>query len=229
MSSRRAFSIRATTTVATSGLALILFAFAAAAQSSNSNYTFLIASGLLCESGDSGACPAFFFFKNEAAYEMSGAGMFDAQNKSVTAARTYTHKSANGNVLETGVWLASELVSFDSYGIAPGVLRQQGATLGPQPFGAKRLPMSFGPMPTGGLAVFLIRLMPISGASRTAVLQVNCALGKVPAERQTEGVRLSLEGNGPEFSEEVAGRVMFLSVRAEINTPVKTPQQGAGL
>lgn len=228
MSSLRAFSIRATIIVATLCLATVLFAFPAVAQSDSANYTFLVAAGFLCESGDSAACPAVVKSANDDSYEMSGAGMFDAQNKSVKAAGTYTHKSANGNVLETGVWLASELVSFDSYGIASGALRQQGVALGPQPFGAKRLPTSFGPMPTGGLAVFRLRLMPISGASRTAVLQANCALGKVPAERQTEGIRLSLGKNSPEFSEEVAGRVIFLSVRPDINTPVKTPQQGAG-
>ena len=196
------------------------------AQSNSANYTFLVAAGFLCASGDSAACPAVVKSANDDSYEMSGAGMFDAQNRSVTAAGTYTHKSANGYVLETGVWFASELVSFDSYGIAPGVLRQQEAALGPQPFGPKRFPMSLGSMPTGGLAVFRIRLVPMSGASKTAVLQVNCALGKVPSERQTEGIRLSLERNGPEFSEEMAGRVMFLPVPSDVNTPVKTPPQG---
>ena len=122
MSSRRAFSIRATTTVATSGLALILFAFAAAAQSSNSNYTFLIASGFLCDTGDSSACPAAANSVDGDSYEMSGAGVIITQDKSVTAAGTYTHKSREGTMLETGVWVASELVSFDSYGIAPGAL-----------------------------------------------------------------------------------------------------------
>ena len=224
MSSLRAFSIRATIRAATLCRAIVLLAFPGVAQSNSANYTFLVAAGLLCESGDSAARPAVVKSANDDSYEMSGAGMFDAQSKSVKAAGTYTHKSANGNVLETGVWLASELVSFDSYGIAPGALRQQGAARGPQSFGSKRVPMSFGSVPTGGLAVFRIRLMPISGASRTAVLQVNCALGKVPAERQIEGIRLSLERNGAEYSEEVGGRVMFLSMRPEVSVPARTPQ-----
>jgi hypothetical protein len=123
------------------------------------------------------------------------------------------------------VWLANELVSFDSYGAAPGALRQQGAVLGPQPFGPRRMPMSSGPMPKGGLAVFRIRLLPMSGASKTAVLQVNCALGDVPRERSVEGIRLALERNNSEYSEEISGRVMFLSIRPEMSTPVKTPQE----
>ena len=73
--------------------------------------------------------------------------------------------------------------------------------------------------------MFRILLLPISGATKTSVLQVNCALGKVPAERQMEGIRLSLERDGTEFSEEASGRVMFLAVRPEVSAPAKTPRQ----
>lgn len=137
-------------------------------------------------------------------YEISGAGTFDARNKSVKAAGTFTPKSANGNVLETGVWTASELVSFVSYGIAPSALHEK-RPLGPPQFGPKRLTMFSGIVPTGGLAVFRILLLPMSGATRTAVLQVNCALGDVPRERSVEGIRLTFESSGNEFSDEVAG------------------------
>jgi hypothetical protein len=109
-------------------------------------------------------------------YEMSGAGTFDAQSKAVKAAGTFSHKSANGNVLETGVWLASELVSFDSYGVAPSALPHLGVASSPLAIGPKRMPMPGGPMPTGGIAVFRIVLLPMSGPYRTGVLQVNCAL-----------------------------------------------------
>jgi hypothetical protein len=99
--------------------------------------------------------------------------------------------------------------------------------LGPPQFGPKRLTMFTGLVPTGGLAVFRILLLPMSGATRTAVLQVNCALGDVLRERSVEGIRLTSESSGNEFSEEVGGRVMFLSIRAELSAPapVKTPQQ----
>ena len=225
MLSLRAFSIRVKISVGTWCLAIVLFASPAVAQSNNSNYIFLLASGFLCEPGDTSTCPATAKGAQGDSYEMSGAGTFDAQNKSVKAAGTYTHKSPNGNALETGVWIASELVSFDSYGAAPGALRQKGVALGPQPFGPRRLPMSSGPMPTGGLAVFRIRFLPVQGSPTNAVLQVNCALGDVPRERSVEGIRLTLERNGTEFSEEVGGRVMFLAMRPDARVPVKTPQQ----
>ncbi len=62
---------------------------------------------------------------------MSGAGTLNTQSKSVTAAGTFTHKSSDGTVLEAGVWIVSELVSFDSYGIAPGALLHGARALGP--------------------------------------------------------------------------------------------------
>jgi hypothetical protein len=222
MPNRSAFSNVVATWAAVSSLVL-LCAGSARAQTGSANYTFIVASGFLCD--DSGGCPAVAKSANGDSYEISGAGTFDAQNKSVKAAGMFSHKSTNGNVLETGVWIASNLVSFDSYGIAPAALLQKGPAFGSPQIGPKRLPMRSGPLPTGGLAIFWILLMPISGASRTAMLQVNCALGDVPRERSVEGIRLSLEKGGTDFSEEVGGRVMFLSMRPEVRAPAKTPQQ----
>jgi hypothetical protein len=65
----------------------------------------------------------------------------------------------------------------------------------------------------------------MSGPSKIAVLQVNCALGDVPRERSVEGIRLNVERNGGEFSEEVGGRVMCLAMRPEVSTPAKSLQQ----
>jgi hypothetical protein len=44
--------------------------------------------------------------------------------ESVQAAGTHACKSSNGYLLETGVWTGSELLSFVSYGITPGVLKE---------------------------------------------------------------------------------------------------------
>jgi hypothetical protein len=206
-------------------LILFLYAGSARAQNNSANYTFVVASGFLCEPGDSGSCPAVAKSANGDSYEISGAGAFDPQNKSVKAAGTFNYKSTNGNVLETGVWTASDLISFDSYGIAPAAFMQRGPAFGGPQIGYKRLPIHPGPLPTGGLAIFRILLMPVSGTAKTAVLQVNCALGDVPRERSVEGIRLTFERNGSEFSEEVSGRVMFLSMRPEASAPARTPTQ----
>jgi hypothetical protein len=69
----------------------------------------LVASGLLCDSGN---CPASAKSVNGDTYEITGAGTFNAQTKSVSAAGTSAHKIPNGTV-ETGVWTSNQLISFD--------------------------------------------------------------------------------------------------------------------
>ena len=213
------------TRVARLALLSILCAGLATAQTNSDNYTFLLSSGFLCDASDVSTCQATAKAVQGDSYEMSGAGTFDAQNRSVNAAGTFSHKSANGNVVETGVWTASELVSFVSYGIAPGALLHEKSRLNALQFAPMRLKMSSRPVPTGGLAIFRVRLLTLSGAVKTGVLHVNCALGDVRRERSVEGIRLSLEGDRNEFSEEVAGRVMFLSMRPQVRAPANAPQQ----
>jgi hypothetical protein len=124
------------------------------------------------------SCPAVAKSANGDSYEISGAGTFDPQHKSVKAAGTFNHKSTNGNVLETGVWTASELISFGSYGIAPAAFVQRGPAFGGPQLGYKRLPMRSAPLPTGGLAIFRSLLMPVSGTAKTALLQVEPRIGR---------------------------------------------------
>ena len=220
MLSRRVFSSRVVAWAA-GGLATLLAATPAMTQNISGDYIFLIASGFLCDSGDSSACPAVAKAADGTSYELSGIGTFNTQSKLITATGTFTHKSPNGNSLETGIWIASELVSFESYGVAPDALMREGWVFGPARFGPRRMPMLPGSMPAGGLAVLRIRLLPRWGASRNAVLQVNCALGKVPEERQTEGIRLAFEGGGGEFDEEISGRTMFVLTRQGASPPSK--------
>jgi hypothetical protein len=204
------------------GLAIFLVAVPAMAQNNSGDYVFLIGSGFLCDSGDSSACPVVVKSADGSSYEMSGVGTFNTESKSVTATGTFTRKSPNGNSLETGVWIANELVSFDSYGIAPGARMQAGSVFGPPQFGPRRMPMLLSSIPAGGLAVLRIRILPMWGSSRTATLQVNCVLGKVPEERQTEGIGLTFEEGG-EFDQEISGRTMFVLTRAGATSTQKKP------
>jgi hypothetical protein len=63
----------------------------------------------------------------------------------------------------------------------------------------------------------------MSGLARAATLQVNCALGKVPEEHQTEGIRLAFEGGGAAFDEEVSGRTIFILTRPGTIPAAKPP------
>lgn len=203
---------RLVTGIAVPSFSILLAAIPAMAQSNSGDYLILIASGFLCDSGGSSACPAVVKSADDSTYELSGAGTFNTKSKSVTAVGTFTRKSPNGNSLQTGIWMANELVSFDSYGVAPDALMREGWVFGPAGFGRRRMPILSGSMPAGGLAVLRIRLLPMWGPSRDAVLQVNCALGKVPDEHPTDGIRLTFE-RGDEFDLEPSGRTMFVLTR----------------
>lgn len=200
---------------AAAAIATCLCAGAAWTQTRSASYVFLVASGFLCDPNNASACTATAKADPGDSYEMSGAGTFDAETKSVQAAGTFAHKSTNGHVLETGVWLASELVSFNSYGAAPGALPQEALGFRSMLFGAKRSLQHMGAVPTGGLAVFQIRLLSLSGAATDALLEVNSALGQVPSERSIEGIRLTLADRASKFSEVQGSRVMFLSMRLQ--------------
>jgi hypothetical protein len=222
MSKQNVFSSLIVTCVAVTSLAI--GAGPARAQNTSSNYTFLVASGFLCDPGDSATCPAVVKSANDDSYDMSGSGMFDAQSKSVTAAGTFTHKSSSGTVLETGVWIASELVSFDSYGIAPNALMSRGRAFGLPQLGPRGLPMASSSAAAGGRAVFRVRLLPMwGGGPKIATLQVNCAIGKVPPEHSVEGIRLAFEEGGLEFDQEVAGRTLFVLTRPAATAASKAP------
>ena len=220
--------------LAVSSTALLLAAGTGLAQTGPSNYALLVGTGVLCDLGDSSACPAVVKTTDGSSYELTGVGTLDAQEKSVTATGTFVHKSPDGNTLESGIWIAKELVSFQFYGLAPGALMRGGMAMGQSPFGPHSMPMPGGrmggmhimgsPMPAGGLALLRIRLLPMAGFAGFATLQVNCALGKVPDEHPTEGVRLSLE-RGMSFEQEVSGRTMFLATRPEPKSEEKASAQ----
>ena len=86
------------------------------------NYNLRIASAFLCDPSDSTTCPAAARAANGESIEISGAGTRSAASKSVTAAGAFTVKNPNGYILTIGVWTATGLVSFESYGIVPGAL-----------------------------------------------------------------------------------------------------------
>jgi hypothetical protein len=199
--------------LAAAGLVICLAAGAVMAQNGGGDYLFLIAAGFLCDSGESSACPAVVRSGDYVTYELSGAGTFNSQSKTVTATGIFNRKSPDGTLLETGIWVAADLVSFNSYGPAPDARMREARVFGAGQFGPKGTSMLSGPMPAGGLAVFRVRLLPMSGLARRAVLEVNCALGKPPGDRQTEGIRLTFEGGGAGFDQEIGGHTIFLMMR----------------
>ena len=176
------------------------------------NFNFLIASGFLCDPPDPDACPAVARASNGATIEISGAGTLDLAGESATGAGAFTVKTPNGTIVSTGVWRATQLASFDFYGLDPAALRDYPR---PRRVAAFAIPgplagLMAGPVAAGGLAVIRIRLLPDAGSPTDALLRVNCAKGKVPSEAAGDGVRLAIEGGGPVFDEQVSGGTVFL-------------------
>jgi hypothetical protein len=200
----------------------------ALADNDSASYNFLVGSGFLCDPNDSSTCPAVARATNGDAIEMSGAGTLSLANKSITAAGAFTHKTSTGEIVETGVWAASELVSFKSYGIAPGALMRETQRFKSSRLFPLGLGMLAGPMPAGGLALIRIRLLPDTGSPKEAILQVNCARGKVPANQEGDGIRLAIQDGGPKFDERVSGRTLFLLRKPRLNFGLNATSPNTG-
>jgi len=206
-------------------LAVLLGAAPVSGQNRAPEYTFVVASGFVCDSGN---CPAVARSERRDTYEFTGAGTFNGQTKAASAAGTFAHKIPDGSVVETGVWTSNQLISFEAYGAAPNALRQRGIAAGVPGFRPNLSPMSFNPVPIGGLAMFRIRMLPAVGTPMSAVLQVNCALADAPRDRSADGIRLKLDKSPTEFSEELGGSVMFLVMPPQSTAPGKSKQQEPG-
>jgi hypothetical protein len=191
------------------------------ADSSSANYNFLIASGFLCDPNDSTTCPAAAQAASGDSIELSGAGTLSLASRSITAAGAFTQKSSTGEVTATGIWTATELLSFKSYGLAPGALLRGN----PKPRAFGLLPMGLGmmagPLPAGGLALLRIRLVSDIGTPKDAILQVNCALGKVPPNQPGDGVRLLIQEDGMKFDQKVSGRTVFILRKPGFGFPLR--------
>ncbi len=88
-----------------SALTLALFA-PATAQGAHTSGTFL----LVMEA------PNFGVAANGDEVEVTGEGEFSASAKTVSASGEFVHLDAEGNVLVTGTWTATQLISFSFYG-----------------------------------------------------------------------------------------------------------------
>ena len=205
-------------------LATAIRASPAPPDASSANYNFLVGTGYVCDPNDSSACPAVAQTANGDSIEISGAGTLNPSSKAVAAMGAFTRKTAKGEIEETGIWKATELVKFNSYGIAPGALardKRRFKSMGMFPMGFLN-----GPLPAGGLALFRIELLPDVGKPKDAFLQVNCAIGKVPENQQGDGIRLAVQGEDLKFDQKVSGRTLFMIRKPQVNSQVMDAAPG---
>jgi hypothetical protein len=109
---------------------------------------------------------------------ITGEGTFSVHPKSVDAEGEFTHRDADGNVLVTGTWTATALLTYQSYGC--GVV-----------FG-NPLPADF----CGGRVKMRVALTPDGTDLRIpARLTVYCVIGAKRPSSAEEGVRLVVPGH----------------------------------
>jgi hypothetical protein len=103
-----------------------------------------------------------------------GTGTFDFAAKSATGGGTFVHKTSSGAVVGSGTWAAIGVLDFQSYGNA--------------------VPQGLPPTFFGGRVMLTTLLTPSANPSAhlPAILQIECALGKVPGGA-VEGVRLNVQ------------------------------------
>ena len=152
---------------------------------------FLVGTGVLCTLGVPNACPDVAMASNGDVVSVDGKGTFtvrDDKAREVSGSGTFTHKNSEGDVLGTGTWTATELVSFVSYGTDGGTT-----------------PANF----EGGLAVIEVHLAPTGGGEGfDATLNLSCVIGHPPTGAD-EGITLAVE-EGPNFNHSVSGITLFI-------------------
>ena len=127
----------------------------------------------------------------------SGEGStFSVHPKSVNASGTFTHTDSNGNVLGSGTWTATQLLTYQSYGC--GVVVSEGVVL----------PPNF----CGGMLKLRV-LLSVGGQQYPGILTVFCIIGpKAPAshdEPDGEGIHLVVPGVA-NFNKIVSGMNVYI-------------------
>ncbi len=154
------------------------------ADSGARKYTWLAGAEPLCTMAGPGSCPDVAMASNGDTVTITGSGTFTIHPGSVTGSGTFIHKDSAGNVRAQGTWIATQLVSFVSYGSA--------------------LPQGFPANFEGGKVV--IRIHASVGVD--AILTVICLLGSPPSGVD-EGIRLNVQ-DIINFNKQAGGATVFI-------------------
>jgi hypothetical protein len=122
---------------------------------------------------------------------LSGTGTLTLHPKSAAGGGIFTHTTAEGTVLATGTFTATELLSFESYGPSP------------------LLP----PFLNAGEALIRVALVPDgSTTSIDGILRIECVLpGSTFPGGKEEGINLLLPGLA-NFNHQVSGATVFVRI-----------------
>lgn len=135
--------------------------------------------------------PAVAVAENGDKIALDGTGELSIHPKSATGSGTFEHTNAAGDVVESGTWDATELLSFHSYGPSPDA----------------GFPSDF----EAGVALIRVHLAPDAGGPGfDAVLSVTCLLPgiKLPPSLH-EGIHLAIQ-DAVNFNHEAGGATLFV-------------------
>lgn len=122
---------------------------------------------------------------------LTGTGTLTLHPKSATGGGTFTHTTAEGTVLATGTFTATELLSFESYGPSP------------------LLPPSLN---SGQALIRVALVLDGSTTSIDGILRIECVLpgGTFPGGKE-EGINLLLPGVA-NFNHQISGATVFVRI-----------------
>ncbi len=138
---------------------------------------------------------------------INGSGTFSLQPKSVSGSsplieaafgavpRTFTHRDARGNVIATGTWEPTEVLSYRSFGPATAA---QSAFFGGLPAGSE-----------GGKLMIKVALSVGSVHVHDGILTIVCELGQ-PPKNSVETTLLLVQGTPFNFRQVVSGDNIFI-------------------
>ncbi len=87
------------------------------AARSSMTFNYLLGTGFLCSLGPH-TCPDIARASNGDNISITGSGSLSVFPKSVTGSGNFTHTKADGVILASGTWTATQLIEFVSYGNA---------------------------------------------------------------------------------------------------------------
>jgi len=156
---------------------------------------------------DFGTVESFARAANGDVVELNGEGTFTLQPKSISGdggtvkeafgeiPRTFTHRDAAGNVLATGIWEPTALLSYRSFGPATP---EQNAFFGGLPTGSE-----------GGKVMFKVALYVDGVHAHDGILTIVCELGQ-PQPNAVEASLLLVQGTQFNFRGAVHGDNIFI-------------------
>lgn len=172
----------------TIAVALIaLTAPAAAGHEENGTGNVAVTYGVTMNTPNGAKAPSGDRVRVQCTFGLGGCGTFTTKDKAVNLSGTFVHTNASGNVVASGTWVATQLISYEAYGC--GVVDFDG------PGGTP--PVNIPPFICGG-ALKLSVLLMAGGQQFEGLLTIFCIVGDNPPnshdELSEEGVTLNVPG-----------------------------------